>query len=154
MKGWLVLACAWTLCALSLTAPGVTTAHAFLNTAEPADGTTVTNAPNNVHLVFTEPVEIRFSIFKVYRLEADPDSGLQQLNSAADTLVSEVLQKRGDEAVRADSGLSNPTRTSTDITIKLTPNPQPGAYVVMWRVLSIDTHTTQGFFIFIFAPGR
>lgn len=151
MSGWFVLVKIWAVCALVVTVPAVASAHAFLNAAQPPDGSTVTSPPSTVRLAFTEPVEVRFSTFKVYRLDSDPSVGLQKLNAVADSLVAEVLQRRGDEAQRADSGLATTLRTSTDITIKLLPNPRPGAYVVMWRVLSVDTHTTQGFFVFILA---
>jgi methionine-rich copper-binding protein CopC len=142
------------LCILIAAIAGVASAHAFLKSADPGEDSTVIALPKEVHLTFTEPVELRFSIFKVYRLDAAPGAEQRQLNAAAGTLVSDVLQKRGDETVRADQGISNTTRTTTDVTVKLKPDLDPGAYVVMWRVLSIDTHTTQGFYVFVFTPNR
>jgi methionine-rich copper-binding protein CopC len=65
-----------------------------------------------------------------------------------------VLTKRGDEAARADAGVTTTARTSTDISLRLKPDSPPGVYAVMWRVLSVDTHTTQGFHVFIVAPKR
>ncbi len=65
-----------------------------------------------------------------------------------------MLQKRGDEADRADAGPDATERTTTDIALRLKPDPKPGPYVVMWRALSIDTHTTQGFYVFIYSPRR
>jgi methionine-rich copper-binding protein CopC len=132
----------------------VAAAHAFLKSAEPGEDSKVAARPAEVRVAFTEPVELRFSIFKVYRIDMDPGSELRRLNAAAGSLVSEVLQKRGDEDARADQGISNTSRTATDVAIKLRPNLTPGAYAVMWRVLSIDTHTTQGFYVFVFAPSR
>jgi methionine-rich copper-binding protein CopC len=129
-------------------------AHASLRAADPAEDSTVTIAPGEVRLSFTEPVEVRFSIFKIYRLDASPTTELRRLNAQAGALMSDVLTKRDDEAVRADAGVSTTARTTTDVALRLKPDPQPGVYAVMWRVLSIDTHTTQGFHVFIFAPKR
>lgn len=126
-------------------------AHAFLRSTDPTEESTITNEPKEVRLEFTEPVEIRFSIFKVYRLNVDPGFEMRRLNAAAGALVSDVLRKRGDEEARADAGLTASSGTSTDIVIKLKRDLAPGAYVVMWRALSIDTHTTQGFHIFLYA---
>lgn len=141
----------WGLMALSA---GEAFAHAFLRVADPAEDSTVTAAPSEVKLRFTEPVEVRFSIFKVYRLDANPSSEIRRLNALGGALVSDVLMKRDDEGARADAAVSTTARTTTDITLRLKPDPQPGVYVVMWRVLSIDTHTTQGFHIFILLPKR
>jgi methionine-rich copper-binding protein CopC len=141
------------LCALVATG-GPVSAHAFLRVADPAEDSTVNAAPVEIRLAFTEPVEIRFSIFKVYRLDANPSTELRRLNAAAGALTSDVLTKRDDESARADAGVSTTARTATDITLRLKPDTQPGVYAVMWRVLSVDTHTTQGFHIFIIAPRR
>ncbi|TMI77942.1 MAG: copper resistance protein CopC, partial [Bacillati bacterium ANGP1] len=54
-------------------------------------------------------------------------------------------------ASRSDAGVANTTRTSGDIVLRLK-DLGPGAYVVMWRVLSVDTHTTQGSFVFVYTP--
>ena len=126
-------------------------AHAFLNASVPAPDSTV-NAPlKEVKLSYSEPVEIRFSIFKLYKINAAPDADLRALHAAADALVSANLLKRGDEAARADAGVTNTERSSTDIFVRLK-DLQPGPYVLMWRVLSVDTHTTQGEFVFIYSP--
>jgi methionine-rich copper-binding protein CopC len=153
MIGRVGLAGVLTLCVLASAAAGVVWAHAFLKSSDPGEDSTINAVPKEVHLTFTEPVELRFSIFKVYRLDTAPGTEARRLNAAAGALVSDVLQKRGDEAARADQGISNTTRTSTDVVVRLKPNIDPGAYVVMWRVLSIDTHTTQGFYVFVLAPG-
>lgn len=131
---------------------GVAAGHAYLKASDPPEETTINAAPPAVRLIFTEPVEIRFSIFKVYRLDIDPGMEMRRVNAAAGALMSNVLQKRGDEADRADAGVNVESRTTTDVTMRLKPDLKPGSYVVMWRVLSIDTHTTQGFFVFTFAP--
>jgi copper resistance protein C len=125
--------------------------HAFLNASVPAADSTVTSPLKEIRLTYSEPVEIRFSIFKVYKLSAAPSAGPSALHAAATDLVSADLLKRGDEAARSDAGVANTTRTSTDIVLRLK-DLEPGAYVLMWRALSVDTHTTQGSFVFVYAP--
>jgi methionine-rich copper-binding protein CopC len=154
MKGRVKLVGVFALCVLMLAAAGVASAHAFLKSADPGEDSSINAWPKEIRLTFTEPVELRFSIFKVYRLDAAPGTEQRRLNATAGALVSDVLQKRGDEAARADEGTSNTTRTTADVLVKLKPDLDPGAYVVMWRVLSIDTHTTQGFYVFVFTPNR
>jgi copper resistance protein C len=126
-------------------------AHAFLNASIPSPDSTVSTPPKEIKLSYSEPVEIRFSIFKVYKLSGSPGSDIRALRTAADDLVSADLLKRGDEAARSDAGVANTTRTSTDIVVRLK-DLEPGGYVLMWRVLSVDTHTTQGSFVFVYTP--
>jgi methionine-rich copper-binding protein CopC len=126
-------------------------AHAFLNASTPAADSTVITLLKEVKLSYSEQVEIRFSIFKVYKVNAAPGADMRALHAAADSLVAANLLKRGDDAARSDAGLANTTRTSDEIVVRLK-DLEPGAYVLMWRVLSVDTHTTQGSFIFLYAP--
>jgi methionine-rich copper-binding protein CopC len=137
-------------CTMLATSPGAS-AHAFLTGSAPATDSTVTSPLKEIRLSYSEPVEIRFSIFKVYRLGTAPGVGLRTLHAAAADLVTADLLKRGDEADRSDAGVANTTRTSTDIVVRLK-DLDPGAYVLMWRALSVDTHTTQGSFVFVYAP--
>lgn len=133
------------------TVPGAS-AHAFLNASAPGADTTVTTAPREIKLTYSEPVEIRFSTFKLYRINAPAGGDAQALHAAAESLVAANLLKRGDEPARRDAGVANTTRSSADIAVRVK-DLEPGAYVLMWRVLSVDTHTTQGSFIFVYAPG-
>jgi len=126
-------------------------AHAFLNASVPSPDSTVSTPPKEVRLSYSEPVEIRFSIFKVYKLSSSPGADMRALHAAADDLMAADLLKRGDEASRSDAGVANTTSTGTDITLRLK-GLEPGAYVVMWRALSVDTHTTQGAFVFVYTP--
>jgi methionine-rich copper-binding protein CopC len=140
------------LLAALVTAPSARVhAHAFLNASLPAADSTVTAAPKEVRLTYSEPVEIRFSIFKLYKINPPVNADLHALHAAADTLVSANLLKRGDEAARADAGVANTERSSTDIAVRVK-NLEPGAYVLMWRALSVDTHTTQGSLVFVYTP--
>lgn len=168
MTGAAVRTAALTLALLGLAA-GLT--HGELAGTQPADRSVLNSAPTKVNLSFTEPVEVPFSVFKVYPLEAPLPQGApcehdwQRLNGLAGALVSEVLTRRGDEDARADIGIAaahegspdgtspdvdrGPERRSDEVVIMLKEDLHPGVYVLMWRVLAIDTHITQGFITFI-----
>ena len=95
-------------------------AHAFLDHASPAVGSTVPTAPANIALWFTEHIEPAFSTVTV------TDAAGQRVD-------------RGDAHVAAD----NPS----ELQLGLKPVP-PGTYTVHWHVVSVDTHTTEGTFNF------
>lgn len=133
---------------LSLSPPA--SAHAFLDHGVPGPDAVVEVLPATVALTFTEPVEVRASIFKVYPLDHDDDP--LRLRGQAARLVDQVLQVRGDEAERVDVGIRPAGRESAEIQIVLQDDLPPGPYVVMWRVLSIDTHITWGHYVFTYAP--
>jgi methionine-rich copper-binding protein CopC len=65
------------------------------------------------------------------------------MDTAAKELIPMVLDVTGDEAARVDTGILEKD-TSKTVTLTLKENLAPGAYVVMWRVLSVDTHTVEG----------
>lgn len=98
--------------------------------------------PTEVRLTFNEPVELRFSTLKVYPLH-DP----ARLRTRTKALVGRVLRLKGDETPRADLGPTTPPRTTRAAVIGLKPGLKPGAYMVIWRVLSVDTHPSEGFFV-------
>lgn len=143
---------------LLLLAAGPAFAHADYLSSDPPRDAVLETAPAEVKITWTEPVETRFSIFKVYPLEhpslddealAEPD--FLRLNGLAGLLVAEVLQLRDDEDARADLGPIDPEPNTAQIALRLEPDLGPGAYVVMWRVLATDTHPTQGYFVFVVA---
>ena len=159
---------------LLLLGAGLALAHAELVTMTPVKNSVLTTLPQTVTLTFSEPVEVGFSLFKVYKLEPTPtstsggapggESGGEtggaspeseeealRLNGLAGTLVTEVLTERGDEAARADAGPAT-TGTAEEVSLNLKEGQGAGNYVVMWRVLSADTHTTQGFYVFSYQP--
>jgi methionine-rich copper-binding protein CopC len=134
---------------------GLANAHSYLKTSIPAEGDTLTTlAP--IELTFTEKAEVKFSFFKVYKLadtgDLSDNTERLRLNGQASTLVNDVLPKRNDEAERANTEVIAEGDTSSTIALPLKEDLTPGIYVVMWRVLSVDTHTTQGFFLFEYAP--
>lgn len=146
MKPFLVL-CIW-LCM------GGVLAHADEWTSLPKAGERLKKAPSTVSINFEEAVELGFSIFKVYPLDAPPASlsNPTRLRVLASNLVGQVLTLNNDAERRADSGVQTTARTSKSVVIGLRPNLKPGAYVVMWRVLSVDTHISQGHFTFTIDP--
>jgi len=133
---------------------GTAVAHADLVASEPEAGAVLAAAPSEVVLHYSEPLEVPFSIFKVYRLDAevDPsaDNAQARLNGLAAELVNSVLELRDDADAddRVDTGLHTAGATVDEVTFELADDLPAGHYVVMWRVLSIDTHVTQGFFVF------
>lgn len=144
---------------LLLFALGPALAHADYDSSDPGRDVVLDAAPAAVTVTFTEDVETRFSLFKVYRLEhptiddaalAEPD--FLRLNGLAAALANDVLQLRGDADARVDLGLVDPPARTDRVTLRLRPDLEPGAYVVMWRVLAEDTHPTQGHFVFVVAP--
>jgi methionine-rich copper-binding protein CopC len=95
-------------------------AHAHLAHATPAAGSTVATAPKELLLWFTEKLEPAFSTVEVHNAQGA------------------VVQSGKAQVDRADG---------TELRIPLNALP-PGTYLVSWRVLSVDTHRTQGSFSF------
>jgi copper resistance protein C len=130
-------------------------AHANLESTSPEEGSTVTNL-EQVSVSFTEDVQVDFSFFKVYKLadESGPKDSKEKLrlNGLAGQLLNDTITKQGDEAERADAGLITTEDTSRTIELAMRPDLEPGVYVLIWRVLSVDTHVTQGFILFKYAP--
>jgi hypothetical protein len=98
----------------------VADAHAFLDHASPAVGSTLPQSPATVSIWFTQELEPAFST-----LEVTDQSG----------------NRVDDNDAHVDAGDATLLRAS------LKPLP-PGAYKVAWRVVSVDTHPTDGTFSF------
>jgi methionine-rich copper-binding protein CopC len=96
---------------------GDAAAHAFLDHASPRVGTTVSTAPHEVTLWFTQNLEAAFS-------------GIKVTNAAGQ---------------RVDSGGTRVNGNVMTVTLRAGGT---GTYRVEWKVLSVDTHTTQGSFTF------
>ncbi len=95
-------------------------AHAMLDRASPRVGNTVHKAPNQIELWFTEAVEPAFSGIEVRDINGQRvDVGKARIDRANRTLLR----------------------------VRVKPLP-PGTYNVHWHVLSVDTHRTQGDFLF------
>jgi hypothetical protein len=95
-------------------------AHAFLKRAEPAVGSTVQTSPNEVRIWFTENIEPAFSRIQVFN-----SSGKE-------------VDKRDVHLDRSEQAL---------LRVSLPPL-EAGIYKVVWRVVSVDTHVTNGNFTF------
>jgi methionine-rich copper-binding protein CopC len=107
-----------TLAVLLLTTRTVD-AHAVLDRAVPPVGSTVHSAPRSITLWFSQKLEGAFSAIEVR------DAG----------------------GARVDVGKAQVDSTGTSLRVGLKALP-PGPYQVHWRVLSVDTHTTEGNFSF------
>ena len=111
-------------CYLAVALPGAAAAHAFLDHASPRVGSVVERAPAQVSLWFTQELEPAFSSVRVFdRSGKQIDKGDLQLDRADATLLQLSL-----------------------------PQLAPGTYRVAWRVLSVDTHVTEGDFTFDVVP--
>jgi methionine-rich copper-binding protein CopC len=95
-------------------------AHAFLKDAEPGVGSMVQTSPSEVRIRFTENIEPAFSSIQVFEA-----SGKE-------------VDKRDVHLDRSDHAL---------LQVSL-PRLKAGIYKVVWRVVSVDTHVTNGSFTF------
>jgi methionine-rich copper-binding protein CopC len=99
-------------------------AHAFLDHAEPRVGSTVHPPPAELKLWFTQELEPAFST----------------------ATVLDAAGKRVDKAdTRVDSADPSLLRVSLE-------SLAPGVYKVIWRAVSVDTHVTEGDFVFRVEP--
>jgi hypothetical protein len=99
-------------------------AHAFLDHAVPAVGSAVHAPPTEVRLWFTQKLEPAFSSVR-------------------------VLDRSGSPVDRGDARVDPADPTLLRISL---PALAPGVYRVTWRVLSVDSHVTEGDFTFDVAP--
>lgn len=95
-------------------------AHAFLDHADPKVGGTVTNSPTEVKIWFTQNVEPVFS--------------------------SVIVQD--DKGKEVDKKNMHPDDKDKTLLIVSVPPLPDGTYTVIWHVVSVDTHRTQGHFKF------
>ena len=130
----------------------VAAAHAHLAASDPAANAAVAEPVTAVNLMFTEAVEIAFSTFKVYRIDGSVDLTAEnadmRLNALAATLVSSYngSQEDGDGKIQAE--IASPVADEARVTLAFSEPLEPGHYVVMWRLLSADTHVVDGHFVF------
>lgn len=108
----------------ALAFPSAALAHAFLDRAVPAVGSTVHGPPAEVRLQFTQPLEPAFSTVRVF-------------------------DSTGTQVDRMDKQLDRNDASLLKVSL---PPLAPGVYRVIWRVLSVDTHVTEGDYKFEVAP--
>jgi copper resistance protein C len=99
-------------------------AHAFLDRARPAVGSTVHGSPTEIRLWFTSPLEPAFSNVK-------------------------VLDQSGRQVDRKDKQVERGDPAQIKVTVPALAN---GTYRVVWHILSVDSHVTEGDFIFEVVP--
>lgn len=99
-------------------------AHALLERAEPRPASKVRTAPAEVKLWFTESLEPAFS-------------------------TVHVLNAQGRRVDRDDARVDAASPALLRVSL---PPLEAGPYRVVWRVVSVDTHVSQGHFTFSFAP--
>jgi copper resistance protein C len=112
------------IAAVALAFPAVALAHAFLDHADPAVGSTVQKSPAQVKIWFTEEIEPAFSAIQVF-----------------DSTGTEV-----------DKQDSHPDAGDNTLLIVSLPALPAGTYKVSWHVVAADTHKTTGDFKFQIAP--
>jgi copper resistance protein C len=105
---------------IALTGVARAEAHAFLKRAEPAIGSTVQTSPNEVRIWFTENIEPAFSSIQVF-------------------------DASGKEVDKRDARLDRSNQALLHVSL---PRLGSGTYKVLWRVVSVDTHVTNGSFTF------
>ena len=104
---------------------GVAWSHAFFERAEPRVGSTVKSAPSQVRAWFTQELEPAFSTLEVVNEKGEHvDRGPAQVDASSRSLLQVPLKPLGS-----------------------------GTYRVKWRVLSVDTHITEGDFTFRVTDG-
>jgi methionine-rich copper-binding protein CopC len=105
--------------------PPTAQAHAFLDHANPAVGSTLPSAPAAVTMWFTQELEPAFTTATVTDASGNTvDAGPAQVDPKEPTLLRVVVKKLS-----------------------------PGTYTVSWHALSVDTHTTTGHFTFTVGSG-
>jgi len=112
------------LCLVVLLPASRVSAHGFLEHSDPSVGSKVHSAPAAVRIWFTEAVEPRFSSIQVF-----------------DTTGKQIDKK--------DTHLDPSSRSLLQVSL---PRLGPGSYKVVWRVVSVDTHRTNGDFTFQIVP--
>jgi methionine-rich copper-binding protein CopC len=95
-------------------------AHAFLDRANPLVGSSVSSAPREVVMWFTQDLEPAFS-------------------------KAEVRDANGARVDNGKASVDRADRSQLRVSLRGLP---PGVYKVFWHVLSVDTHTTEGNFTF------
>ena len=99
-------------------------AHAFLDHATPAVGSAVRASPAQVKLWFTQQLEPAFS-------------------------TARVADRTGKQVDKGDSEVDRTDAAQLRVSL---PQLAPGTYRVTWRVLSVDSHVTEGDFTFDVVP--
>lgn len=109
---------------LILVVAGAAAAHVFLERAEPRVGSTLRAAPAEVKLWFTGSLEPAFSTLR-------------------------VVSERGERVDLGDTRVDGANQALMRASLGPLPT---GTYRVVWRVLAIDGHLSEGEFTFRIVP--
>jgi copper resistance protein C len=137
------------LAAFAASLPGFVLAHAEIKSSNPKDHAHLKVAPKTVMIDFGEGVETKLSKFGVYFMPAESmmKGGKMMTGAQMDDVVEanfkKFLNRKTDGADRVDTGLVNTSAQSEKVTIALKPNLKPGVYIIAWKVIAVDTHTTS-----------
>lgn len=112
------------LLALAIALSSPASAHTRLERTTPAAGSAVAEAPSQLSLKFSQGIEPAFS-------------QVQVLDPGGKPLATEAVKNDPPDARLLQVSL---------------PRLAPGTYRVRWRVLSVDTHVTEGSFSFEVRP--
>ena len=99
-------------------------AHGFLEHSDPSVGSKVHSAPVAVRIWFTEAIEPRLSSIQVF-------------------------DATGKQVDKKDTHSDPSNRSLLQVSL---PRRGPGRYKVVWRIVSVDTHRTNGDFTFQILP--
>jgi methionine-rich copper-binding protein CopC len=112
------------IAAIALMAASPAFSHALLERASPPVGSTVSGSPPELAITFSEHVELLFS----------------------------TIEFRDAHNVRVDIDKPHAAPGDARKLIVALPRLPPGTYTVFWRVISVDTHKTEGRFTFTVVP--
>jgi len=120
-----MIAAAAGLSGLVTVGAAVAQAHAFLDHASPAVGSTLPTAPATLTMWFTQQLEPAFT-------------------------TATVTDASGNQVAAGPARVDPKDPTELEMPLKKLP---PGTYSVAWHALSVDTHTTTGHFTFTVGGG-
>jgi len=107
-----------------LTTANIAFAHAHLDRSNPPVGSTVSTSPKEIVLTFSNELEPAFS-------------------------GADVRNEKGATMQSGKASVDRADHTQLRVPLKALP---PGTYKVNWRVMSVDTHRTEGNFSFRVRP--
>ena len=112
-------------------------AHTQVTVISPA-ATLAVAAPRAVRLRFSDPVNLRFSTFRVVPLP---------VGQTPEAAAGRALALRANAPELVNLG-PQPTGMAAQLSLSLKPGLKPGVYLVVWAVLSEDGHPVRGHSLF------
>ncbi|MFC4636738.1 copper resistance CopC family protein [Deinococcus hohokamensis] len=122
---------------LILSAMSSALAHTQVTVVSPSAAVTVA-APRSIQLRFSEPVNLRFSTFRVVALPP---------GRSADAASVDALALKADDARVVQLG-PPPSGMAAQLSLRLKPGLKAGTYLIAWSVLSDDGHPVRGHSLF------